>query len=154
MTERGGGERDREDALPVYRLALEESRNAFSDLMAQPEMIRRNVGALLGFAAIGVSIFGFAAGRPTGIFGWIVQIGALVALLGLVVCAAYVTLPRKLIPSMEADKIVAWGDAGDTEAEAVRNLALPVEQNYGRMPRLLPICFGFRLPPLCALASP
>ena len=62
-----GEERDREDALPAYRLALEESRNAFSDLMAQPEKIRRNVGALLGFGAIDVSIFGFAAGRPTGI---------------------------------------------------------------------------------------
>ena len=31
---------------------------------------------------------------------------------------------------MEADRIVAWGDAGDTEAEAVRNLALAVEENY------------------------
>jgi hypothetical protein len=73
-------------------MALEESRNAFSDLMAQPEKIRRNVGALLGFAAIGVSIFGFAAGRPTGLFGWIFQVGALVGLVGLVICAAYVTL--------------------------------------------------------------
>ena len=32
----------REDAIPVYRLALEESRNAFAELMAQPEKIRRN----------------------------------------------------------------------------------------------------------------
>jgi hypothetical protein len=31
---------------------------------------------------------------------------------------------------MQADKIVGWGDAGDTEAEAVRNLALAVEENY------------------------
>jgi|tagenome__1003787_1003787.scaffolds.fasta_scaffold20979852_1 hypothetical protein len=38
----------------------------------------------------------------------------------------------KLIPSMKADKIVAWGDSGDAEAEAVRNLALAVEQNYGK----------------------
>jgi len=42
ITERGGEDRDREDALPVYRVALEESRNAFSDLMAEPEKIRRN----------------------------------------------------------------------------------------------------------------
>jgi hypothetical protein len=33
---------------------------------------------------------------------------------------------------MKADKIVAWGDSGDAEAEAVRNLALAVEQNYGK----------------------
>jgi hypothetical protein len=42
ITERGGEDRDREDALPVYRVALEESRNAFSDLMAEPEKTRRN----------------------------------------------------------------------------------------------------------------
>ena len=33
---------------------------------------------------------------------------------------------------MKADKIVAWGDSGDAEAEAVRNLALAVEQYYGK----------------------
>ena len=31
------------------------------------QKIRRNVGALLGFAGVGVSIFGFAAGRPDSI---------------------------------------------------------------------------------------
>jgi hypothetical protein len=31
---------------------------------------------------------------------------------------------------MKADNIVAWGEAGETEAEAVRNLALGVEENY------------------------
>jgi hypothetical protein len=127
-----------EDALPVYRMALEESRNAFAALMAQPEKIRRNVGALLGFAAIGVSIFGFAAGRPTGIFGWICQVGALLGLIGLVICAAYVTLPRKLIPSMDADQIVGWGDDGDKEAEAVKNLALGVEENYRKNAAVTP----------------
>jgi hypothetical protein len=142
-----------EDGLPVYRMALDECRSAFSDLMAQPEKIRRNVGALLGFAAIGVSIFGFAAGRPIGIFGWICQVGALVGLLGLVLSAAYVTLPHKLTPSMDAEKIVAWGDAGDTEAEAVKNLALGVEDNYQRNAPVIrrmfrgqivaTICFGF-----------
>ena len=60
----------------------------------------------------------------------------------------------KLIPSMKADKIVAWGDSGDAEAEAVRNLALAVEQNYGKNARSSPICFGLRLPPPRALASP
>lgn len=128
--------------------------------MAQPEKIRRNVGALLGFAAIGVSIFGFAVGRPAGIFGWICQVGALVGPLGLVVSAAYVTLPRKLTPSMDAEKIVAWGDAGDTEAEAVKNLALGVEENYrtnapviDRMFRgqiAATICFGFAVIMLAA----
>jgi hypothetical protein len=37
VTEHGGRKRHPEDALPVYRLALEECRNAFNDLMAQPE---------------------------------------------------------------------------------------------------------------------
>jgi hypothetical protein len=120
----------REDAIPVYRLALEESRNAFAELMAQPEKIRRNVGALLGFAGVGVSIFGFAAGRPDSLFQWICQVCALVGLVGLVGCAAFVMWPWKLVPSSEADKIVAWGDAGDTEAAALANLALGIEENY------------------------
>lgn len=48
------------ERLEVYRLALAESRTAFDDLMGQPEKIRRNVGALLGFAAVAVTIFGVA----------------------------------------------------------------------------------------------
>jgi hypothetical protein len=130
VAEHGGEEPHRENALPMYRMALEECRNAFADLMAQPEKIRRNVGAVLGFAAIAVSIFGFAAGRPASILGWVCQLGAFLGLLGLIGCTVYVTLPWKLIPSVTADKIVAWGDAGDTEAEAVRNLALGIEENY------------------------
>jgi|SoiMethySBSTD1v2_1073268.scaffolds.fasta_scaffold87866_3 hypothetical protein len=72
----------------------------------------------------------------------------------LVVCAAHVTLPQELIPSMEADKIVPWGDAADTEAEAVRTWHSQSSRIMTRMPRLLRIGFGFRLPPPCALASP
>ena len=55
---------------------------------------------------------------------------------------------------MEADKIVGWCDAGDTEAKAARNLALAVEQNCGMNARSLPMCVGISLPRLCALASP
>ena len=42
--------------------------------MAQPEKIRRNVGGLLGFAAIAVSVFGFTATPPTSAAGWVVQV--------------------------------------------------------------------------------
>ncbi len=46
---------------------------------------------------------------------------------------------------MEADKIVAWGDAGDTEAEAVRNLAPAVEQNYGKNALLVADMFRIQI---------
>jgi hypothetical protein len=42
-------------------------------------------------------------------------------------------------------KIVAWGDAGDTEAEAVRNLALAVEQNYGKNAPLVADMFRIQI---------
>jgi hypothetical protein len=124
-----GSGQHRADQLAVYLIALEEARAAFADLMAQPEKIRRNVAGLLGFAAIAVSIFGFAAARPTSVLGWIVQVGALVGIVSLAVTAAYVTFPAKLIPSMKADQIVGWGDEGDGEAAAVRNLALAYEKS-------------------------
>jgi len=153
MQDNDQGLAESDEAFAVYKIALEESRNAFNDLMAQPERIRRNVGALLGFAAIAVSVFGFAAGRPEARSGWLFQIGALVGLLGLIVCAAFVTLPRKLIPSMRADQIVSWGDQGDTERQTVRNLALGIEQNYVSNAEIIKsmfqgqivatICFGF-----------
>lgn len=120
----------RSSTLPVFKLALEESRIAFDDLMAQPEKIRHNVGALLGFAAIGTSIFGLTADQPANAFDWVCRVAALTSLLGLVVCAAYVTFPRKLIPSMDAGQVVAWGDAGDGESEVVRNLAIHIEASY------------------------
>jgi hypothetical protein len=138
-----------DDALPVYRIALEESRIAFAELMAQPEKIRRNVGTMLGFAGVAVSIFGFARGRPDSLLGWIWQIGALAGLLGLVACAAYVTWPWKLIPSMEADKIIAWGDGGDTEADTVRNVALAIEANYQKNKTIIDRLFKAQLDAAC-----
>jgi hypothetical protein len=139
----------REDAVSVYRVALEESRIAFAELMAQPEKIRRNVGAMLGFAGVAVSIFGFARGRPDSLWGWIWQIGALVGLLGLVACAAYVTWPWKLTPSMKADKIIAWGDDGDTEAETVRNVALAIEASYQKNKTIINRLFKAQLDAAC-----
>ena len=118
------------ERLEVYRLALAESRAAFDDLMGQPEKIRRNVGALLGFAAVAVTIFGVAPTERAGSAGLAWQIGAVVAVVGLVVCTAVVMAPKKLVPSMRADLIVEWGDAGDSEASAVKSLALGTEQNY------------------------
>jgi hypothetical protein len=41
--------------------------------------------------------------------------------------------------------LVRWGDAGDTEAEAVRNLALAVEQNYGKNAPLVADMFRIQL---------
>jgi hypothetical protein len=126
----GGDEGSQPEALPVYLIALEEARGAFADLMAQHERIRRNVGGLLGFAAIAVSIFGFSATRPTSTFGWVVQVGAVVGVVGLAASAAYVTLPLKLTPSMDPARVIGWGDDGDAEADTVRNLALGYEKSY------------------------
>ena len=54
---------------------------------------------------------------------------------------------------MKADQIVGWGDDGDKEAEAVKNLALGVEENYRNNAAVIAcmfrgqiaatICFGF-----------
>jgi hypothetical protein len=54
---------------------------------------------------------------------------------------------------MKADQIVGWGDDGDKEAEAVKNLALGVEENHRKNAAVIArmfrgqiaatICFGF-----------
>jgi hypothetical protein len=46
-----------------------------------------------------------------------------------------------LIPSTEADKIVAWA----TKAEAVKNLTLAVEQNYGKNAPLVADMFRIQI---------
>jgi len=130
MTERSSNPTEPQERLEVYRLALGESRSAFEDLMAQPDKIRRNAGALLGFAAVAVTLLGAVPARPPGWAGVTCQVGAVVGVVGLVVCTAVLTAPKKLVPSMRADRIVDWGDAGDSEATAVKSLALGIEESY------------------------
>jgi len=148
------------DRLEVYRLALTESRTAFDDLMQQPEKIRRNVGALLGFAAVSVTIFGATPDGSTFVSGC--RVGVIIAVLGLVVCTAAVLAPKKLVPSMKADEIVGWGDEGDTLEGAVKSLALGTDENYSTNTKLIKnmfrwqiaavICFGLTAVLLAAQA--
>lgn len=119
------------DRLAVYQLALAEARSALEELMGQPEKVRRNVGALLGFAGVAVTLFGVVSARPLALHGWILHILAIASFVGLVICTAAVALPKKLVPSMRADEIVAWGDSGDSEEQAVKSLAHSIEQTYG-----------------------
>ena len=148
------------DRLEVYQLALAESRSGFDDLMQQPEKIRRNVGALLGFAAVSVTIFGATPRGNTFVSGC--RVGVIIAVLGLVVCTAAVLAPRKLVPSMKADKIVSWGDEGSTLERAVKSLALGTDENYSTNKKLINnmfkwqiravICFGLTAALLAAQA--
>lgn len=148
------------DRLEVYQLALKESRTAFDDLMQQPEKIRRNVGVLLGFAAVSVTIFG--AGPDGSAFVSGCRIGVIITVLGLVVCTAAVLAPKKLVPSMKADKIVSWADEGDTLERAVKSLALGTDENYSTNKKLINkmfkwqiravICFGLTAVLLAAQA--
>lgn len=131
------------DRLEVYQLALTESRTAFADLMQQPEKIRRNVGALLGFAAVSVTIFGAAPGRNTFVSGC--RVGVIIAVLGLAVCTAAVLAPKKLVPSMKADTIVRWADEGDTLEGAVKSLALGTDENYSTNAELIKKMFKWQI---------
>lgn len=130
MTEPSTNPAEPPECLEVYRLASAESRTAFEDLMAQPGKIRRNVGALLGFAAVAVTLLGAFPPRPPGWAAGACQVAAVAGVVGLVVCTAVLTAPKKLVPSMRADRIVGWGDAGDSEAAVVKSLALGIEENY------------------------
>lgn len=146
--------------LEIYNLALAESRTAFEDLMTQPEKIRRSVGALLGFAAVVVTIFGTLAAPLTHWAAALCQASAVLGVVGLAICTAVLMVPKKFVPSMRADLIVRWGDAGDTEARAVKSLALGTEKNYQHNVSIVEtmsrwqigatVCFGVTV---CALAA-
>lgn len=130
MTEHRSNPIEPQVRLEVYRLALAESRSAFEDLMAQPDTIRRNAGALLGFAAVAVTLLGAVPARQPGWAGATCEVGVVVGVVGLVVCTAVLLAPKKLVPSMRADQIVKWGDLGDSEEAAVKSLALGIEKSY------------------------
>lgn len=68
-------------------------------------------GSLLGFAAVSVTLFG-AMPTHQGRLAAVCSVGVLVAVVGLVICTAAVVAPRKVVPSMDASKIVRWGATG------------------------------------------
>ena len=102
----------------------------------EPQRVRRTygwrrsagMGALLGFAGVGVSIFGFAAGRPDSLFSGLRSVRSLIVAGWIISSFCHVAMETGAV--QRGDKIVAWGDAGDTEAAAVASLALGIEENY------------------------
>lgn len=123
---------DGEPDLAVYEMALAEARAGCQDLMAQPEMIRKNVGAMLGFAAVAASLFGLSNG-PGAASTWAGRIAALFAVVAFIVlgvCAVLAMRPIKVRPGMDGKVVVSWGDAGAQPLQATRDLALHFETIY------------------------
>lgn len=131
------------DRLEVYRLAHAESRAAFDDLMQQPEKIRRNVGGLLGFAAVSVTLFSVTP--SAGVLVAACRVGVIITVLGLVVCTAAVAAPKKLVPSMSGEKIMSWADEGESVEVAVKSLVLGTEENYSKNAKLIKKMFKWQI---------
>lgn len=120
------------DELAVFDLALTEARSGCADLIAQPELIRKNVGAMLGFAAVATSLLGIS-GKPWAsatVVGQVAGVIALIAVVALGVCAGLAMRPVTVRPGMDGAVLVTWAEQGTSQTKATKELALYFEKIY------------------------
>ncbi|HBX80739.1 MAG TPA: hypothetical protein DEG88_15315 [Propionibacteriaceae bacterium] len=136
----------------AFDLALTEARRGFDDLASQFSKLRATAGSLLGFTGVAFSILVGAPGKPLGPWAELLLGLAAATSSGVVLAAALVLKPVKIIPGPDVDQLVRWADQGDTRDAMARNLALTYERAYRDNRRKLVIVTRIHMGALAAFA--
>jgi predicted nucleotidyltransferase len=121
----------RERTEKDYSLALTEARRRFDGLEEQLHRIRSIASSLLGFAAVAFTLLTTASGQIAGKPGTALLIVATGLFAALAFVVVWVVWPVKLIPGVDAWKLVGWTDRGDSSSSSERELAVRYDEALG-----------------------
>lgn len=112
-----------------YGAALAEARRGFDEQADQFGRIRTAAGSFLGYGGVAFSVL-VASGTPVGSSGPCLLLAAVVLFSVLAGVAAWLMLPVKRVPGVDAARVVGWADDGETPDGIDRDLALHLAKAY------------------------